>query len=330
VIALLEEGEVAHARRLAECRRTSVQLECPEAGGGCGSEENYVPINCGSRLCPDCMNRKTGKVVGQYRERVAAWDAPTMLRLSLPDRVSRDGLVDAIDGLREAFGNLRRRVVPAEGTHRGEEGELKRWVWQSDGGEPADHYWGSLLYGMGHRDLAARWETKYVNQGRGIPFDEIVSEGFYGVDIKQKEDGRFNVHLHVLADCPYLPQAALSSVWDDLVGAPVVDIRRVEDRGEFDKESALMETIGYAAKAPEFENPQDGAKYLTSLKGTKLIQPFGNLHGNTPDVEAALRCGDCEMQPAYWNYQGVVSGCTETVLVGSGPEGDRPPPESND
>jgi hypothetical protein len=268
------------------------------------------------------MNRKTGQVVGQYRDRVGAWDAPTMLRLSLPDRVSRDGLRDGIDALREAFGNLRRRVVPAEGSHQG-----KRWVWKRDGGEPADHYWQSALCASGRRDLAARWETQYVSQGKGIPFSEIVREGFYGVDIKQKEDGRFNVHLHVLADCPYLPQAALSSVWDDVVGAPVVDIRRVEERGEFDEESALVETIGYAAKAPEFEEPEDEAKFLTALKGTKLIQPFGDLHGNTPDVEALLRCANCELEPAYWNYQGVVRGRRETVLVGGGPEGDRPPPD---
>ncbi len=34
-------------------------------------------------------------------------------------------------------------------------------------------------------------------------------------------------HLHIIADCSYVSQAWLSSAWDDLTGAPIVDIRRV-------------------------------------------------------------------------------------------------------
>jgi len=55
VIRLIEHGSVGEARRLALCGRQSVRLECPDefGAGGCGHEENYVPISCGSRLCPD-------------------------------------------------------------------------------------------------------------------------------------------------------------------------------------------------------------------------------------------------------------------------------------
>jgi hypothetical protein len=174
------------------------------------------------------------------------------------------------------------------------------------------------------------WENKIRckhagSSKKGIPFDEIVRGGFYGIDVKQTDDGRFNVHMHILADCPFLPQAALASAWDDQIGAPNVDIRRIDERGEADEETALMEAIGYAAKAPEFENPADEAKYMTALKGVNLIQPFGNLHGNTPDAEVSLRCANCELEPEWWNYEGVVDGCRETVLVGSAPDGDRPP-----
>lgn len=143
---------------------------------------------------------------------------------------------------------------------------------------------------------------KYVKQGRGIPFEEIVRSGLYGVDLKQKDDGRFNVHMHVIADAPYIPQVALSSVWDDLTGAPVVDVRRIDERGEAESESALVEAMGYAAKAPEFANAEAESQYLTALKGSKLIQPFGDLHGNTPQVYGLLQCGSCEMAPAYWEY----------------------------
>lgn len=324
VLALIGAGEVAHAKRLALCGRRSVQLECPEIAGGCGSEDNYVPVSCDSRLCSDCMDRKMGRTVERYRGPVASFDHPTMFRLGLPNRVAGDDLDRAKDALVGAFGRLRRRVIPADGEHQG-----KRWVWSDDGGKPADHYWRSALIRAGERDLAQYWETKYINQGKGIPFEEIARSGLYGVDMKQKDDGRFNVHVHVIADVPYVPQAALAAEWDAVVGAPVVDVRRIDERGEQGAESALAEAVGYAAKAPEFASAEDEAHYLSALKGSKLIQPFGDLHGNTPRVSGLLRCTDCEMTPAYWEYLGYCDHPYDTMTVaGSGEDGDRPPPDN--
>ncbi|MFB6218694.1 MAG: hypothetical protein ABEH77_05875 [Halobacteriaceae archaeon] len=335
ILALIEAGEIAHAKRFALCRRKSVQLECPDEyyptewgeqhAGGCGSDDNYVPVHCDSRLCDHDMRRKQGQVAGQYRPVVENWDCPTMLRLSLPSRVepTEAEIETGLDRLRNAFGKFRRRVIPPEGEHQD-----KRWVWKRDGGEPADHYWKQALMQAGERRLAKYLELKYVEQGRGIPVDEVLREGFYGVDIKQDpDDGTLNIHLHVLADCPYIPQAALSALWDDLTDAPVVDVRRIEERGEQDRESAVMETIGYAAKAPEFETVEAEVAYFQALKGSKLVQPFGDLHGNTPEVPAFLRCSECDSTPEYWNYERTVNGYHDnmTVEVG-GVDGDRPPP----
>ena len=121
VIALIGADEPAHARRLAVCGRRSVQLECPTAAGGCGSEDNYVPISCGSRLRPDCMDRKMGRTVEQYRNVVASFDHPTMIRLSLGDRVKGEDLARGKDALVGAFGRLRRRVIPTSGQHQGKQ-----------------------------------------------------------------------------------------------------------------------------------------------------------------------------------------------------------------
>jgi hypothetical protein len=164
-------------------------------------------------------------------------------------------------------------------------------------------------------------------EGRWVPVEDVIRSGFYGIDIKQKEDGRLNVHMHVLADVPWFPQSALSELWDDLVDAPVVDIRQISSRGSNDEESALMEVIGYAAKAPEYESVEDEVEYFQALKGSKLVQPFGDLHGNTPDSGLPMYCCTCEESPEQWLYLGVVEdGGTCTVGVGSPPDGDRPPP----
>ena len=330
ILALIGAGEVSHAKRLAMCGRQSVELGC--AGiNGCGTP-NYVPISCDSRLCPDCAAKRQGRAVGRYKGVVEDWEHPTMMRLSLDHRVEPDDLGRAVDALRGAFGRLRRRVIQPSGSHQAtEDGERKRWVWKDDGGEPADYYWKTMLQASGERRLAKRLEMKYVKEGRGIPMDELVHAGFYGIDIKEKEDGRLNVHMHILADVPFLPQAALASVWDDLVGAPVVDVRRVEERGEQGAASAAMEVVGYAAKPPEFESVDNEVAYVQTLKGSKLVQPFGSLHGNTPSQDVHLFCEHCEQSPSLddgveWSYNGVVDGHFETALVG-GPEGDRPPDE---
>jgi len=306
VLELIRQGEVAHAKRLATCKRKSVELECPDefGAGGCGAT-NYVPVHCDSRLCPDCMNRRMGEKAGQYLPVVENWDHPVMMRLSLDRRVDPDDLERAVDALRGAHGRLRRRVVQTDGE-----------TWRR---------WKSVLHARGERELARRWQKRYVNQGKGIPFKEIVSAGFYGIDIKQGDDGTLNVHMHILADCPYLPQAKLSELWDDLVDAPVVDIRRIDTEGESDAESALMEVIGYAAKAPEWDDIEDQVAYFETLKGSKLVQPFGELHGNTPEVLSHLLCGECGMEPKWWNYRGTVDGRYNTVEVVTG-RGDRPPP----
>jgi len=302
VLELIQAGEVAHAKRLATCKRKSVQLEC----GDCGSDENYVPVSCGSRLCSDCMNEKMGRVAGQYLPVVEDWDHATMMRLSLPERVEPERLETAVDALRGAFGRLRRRKINVEAD------TFEKWM--------------GALRAVGERRLAKKLEIERRN-GRGIPVDDIVRSGFYGIDIKQGDNGTLNVHMHVLADIPYLPQAVLSDLWDDLIGAPVVDIRRVEQRGQSDEETALMEVIGYAAKAPEWENTEEQVAYFEALKGSKLIQPFGELHGNTPPRDALLYCCTCERSPREWTYLGTVNGCYETAGVGSAPDGDRPPPE---
>lgn len=279
--------------------------------GGCGSDANYVPISCDSRLCPDCMRRRQGQLVEKYAGVVGSWDHPTMFRLGSPKRVEPERIEAAIDALRGAFGRLRRRVVPPGGDD---------YSWDD---------WKSALIAVGRTDLARRWEKRYVSQDKGIPFEEVVPSGFYGIDVKQGDDGTVNVHAHILANVPWFPQEALAELWGEIHAAPVVDIRRVDGRGDQDMEDAVMEVVGYATKPPEFLSAEDEAAYLTALKGSKLVQSFGELHGNTPGVVGFLWCCDCGRAPRYWNYVGVVDGCYETAIVGDGTRGENDPPASD-
>jgi hypothetical protein len=302
VLALLDQGEVSAAKRMALCGRQSVQLECPEGlAGGCGHEHNYVPITCDHLLCSDCGKSRVGEQVEKYKGPARSWEAPTFGTFTIENV---EDPADGEDRIIEAFGRLRRRTIPTEGETK-REGAVKRWAWSSDGGRPAD-LWKSRLLDQGRDDLVRRLQSRYVEQGRNVPFDKLVRGGFWGVDVKEKEDGLFNVHLHVLMDMAYVPQAALSAVWEDVSGAPVVDVRRIYDRDSQSLESAVAETVAYATKPPEFESVEAEAEFATEMKGRRLVQPFGSLYGNTPDLGGTLLCANCDQQPAWWTYLGLV------------------------
>lgn len=327
-LALIEQGEVSHASRYATCGHTSVQLECPDVfgAGGCGCDDNYAPITCSSPLCEDCARQRAARMVEKYTPVVRGMDDPTMLTLTIENVPDPGKGAQAIKG---AFGRFRRRVIPTEGVVRREpdgddEDEIvKPWVWWRDNGQPSFRWRPKL-----EDELARRWDKEYYQQGRGIPVDEIIKGGLYGIDIKQKGPNEYNVHLHAVVDMHFCPQPALASVWEDVSGAPVMDVRRIYQQGGKDAESAVLETVWYALKPPEFESVEDAAAWFAENKGSRQCQPFGELHGNTPDdLPIRLICNGCGETPNWWNFSGVHQQALDNMetVVGSY-DGDRPPP----
>jgi hypothetical protein len=61
---------------------------------------------------------------------------------------------------------------------------VKRWAWTDDG-EPAE-LWKARLLEAGRADLVREVQGRYVSEGKQIPWEALVSGGFYGVDVKQK------------------------------------------------------------------------------------------------------------------------------------------------
>jgi hypothetical protein len=335
-LELLRAGDASGAARLAKCGQESVQLECPDepGAGGCGHDGNYLPITCDHPLCPDCSKRRIGHAIEKYTAAVHGWESPVFGTFTI------ENVEDPAEGkerVQRAMRKLRRRGIPASGETGGtDDRPVKRWRW--DGVEeagPETELWKRELLGRGERDLARRLESGYVQYeyeditgthvGRRIPFDEVVRAGIVGYDVKQVGSEEFNVHAHTLMDCPYVPQAALAAVWEDITGAPVVDVRAVYGRDGESIESAVAETVAYACKPPEFEEPSNAAEFAVETKGERMVQPFGGLHGNVPKLGDALLCEECEKTPAWWNYVDVVSEQMETVGQVHGEDGDRPP-----
>jgi hypothetical protein len=320
ILSLLARGEVAHACNLATCGRRSTQLQC----GACESENNYVPMTCDSRLCPDCRNKSIGENIAKYENHIQEMDNPVLLTLT------EQNFEDPITGretLIDHFSKLRRRSIPLSGTTV-RDGVEKSWCWwvgtALEDVDEDQEQWKVELQAQGEHDLVRRLQREYVDYeyeditgthvGRNIPFEELYEGGIYGIDIKQQGPFEYNVHVHVLIDMAYIPQAALSAVWEEITdGSPVVDVRAIYNRASDETiAEAIAETVGYAVKPPEFDDLDKEVEYATAVKGCASVHPFGDVHGLGSD-SGSLVCCDCERTPQEWRYCGKVEGHRDTT-----------------
>jgi len=354
VLELLERDMPGKAKRLALCKRQSVQLECPDefSVGGCGSDDNFVPAGCGLRICPECATEAKAEKMETYKPVVQEMEHPMFATFTIENV---DDLERGVDFLVDSLGKLRDRTIPTSGktVRYNEDGErtVKRWEWSVSeanveglGGEDEEvEFWKPrLIETEGGRRLACRLENEYVHaewtnitgvhRGKNIPFGELVEGGIYAIDIKigeSAEDGTYNIHVHVVMDGRFIPQAALSAVWEDITGSCVVDVRRIYDRSESGVEDALMETVGYALKEPELESVSDQVDYLEALEDRRMVNAFGDLYGSIPAQVTYLVCSNCGRIPLYWNYKGMVDTNHDNMGVVHG-SSDHPPPGSGE
>jgi len=259
------------------------------------------------------MDAQIGKKMERYGRVAKDWEDPTFYTLTIENVEDAEKGVDAIVG---AFRRFRRRRIPVEGDG---------WCWYRDGGDDPATGWKASLLRNGKHDLVRRLQRKYVDEGKQIPVSDLIRGGIYGIDVKQKGPEEWNVHLHVLADAHWIPQAAISAEWEAVTGDPVVDVRRIYGRGGEGVEDALLETLGYACKAPEFESIEDAVGYMQAMKNRRFVQSFGATHGNVPDLEGQLLCERCENTPAWWNYAGVVHERIDNMGSTHSADSDDPP-----
>jgi hypothetical protein len=271
-------------------------------------------------------------------------DHPVFMTFTVENAVNP---IDAREGIVEDLRRLRNRTIPFEGEveRETEDGETvtKSWSWWEGTNLEAieeDHtQWKVKLQEQGEHDLVRRLQKQYVHaewsnpivgeqEGKNIPFDELVDGGLYGIDVKQVGSFEFNVHAHVLADAAYIPQAALSSVWEDLTGDPVVDVRAVYDRSSRESVAqVLSETVGYAVKPPEFEELEDELAFVEAAKGCPMVHPFGSVHGAGKREASLLLCSRCERTPGEWEYLGTVEQRMDTMGKGWDTKGENDPPD---
>jgi hypothetical protein len=113
-----------------------------------------------------------------------------------------------------------------------------------------------------------------------------VRGGFYAIEPINTGRG-WHVHVHVVVDSVYLPQAELVRLWQEITGDSfIVDIRTA-----FSPQGALKYVLKYLTKSPDVPDHLKGV-YEHVLHGVRLLHPFGSLYRWIADrfVFACRRC----------------------------------------
>lgn len=88
----------------------------------------------------------------------------------------------------------------------------------------------------------------------------------------------WHVHLHIVAEGKFIPQAQLSAAWLKATGdSPIVDIRLIHGH-----DKAVDYVVKYAAKPLEPATLRDHDRLceaIMALHGRRLVLPFGSWHG---------------------------------------------------
>lgn len=118
---------------------------------------------------------------------------------------------------------------------------------------------------------------------RGGFWRKSVRGGVYGLEVKRNPTTRhWHVHLHCLVDGVYMDQATLSREWEKASeGSPIVDIRAVHSRKQAVRYIASYVTKGSSVAGWE---PAEILEFADAMRGQRLLQSFGNLHGIPVDI----------------------------------------------
>jgi len=100
--------------------------------------------------------------------------------------------------------------------------------------------------------------------------------GLRGTEFTYTPGVGWHMHFHIIVGSGYIDQALLSSEWEEISGAKIVDIRAIKG---VDKWDGIREVIKYPAKVSSFvDNPELVNEFLVATKGLKLVCGFGALY----------------------------------------------------
>lgn len=138
---------------------------------------------------------------------------------------------------------------------------------------------------LDHRDesckqMVDRLVNAFRKLRRSKTWKAKINGGVSVIEItRNKREGRWHAHMHILADGEYWAQSSMSAAWCTASGgARIVDVRMVHKRS-----AASRYVSKYVAKCkgPENLSPDELADFCEGLHGLRQVQTFGTMHGRT-------------------------------------------------
>jgi hypothetical protein len=209
-----------------------------------GADEVRISANtCRHRLCKPCAISKANLIGGNLRDRLNArrWEKFAHVVLTLRSKPGAE-LGDEITRIYKGFKTLRRYRL------------------------------GTVPRSPRHRGRMVNWWAHHVRGGAAF------LETTLNVDPSSRWFGCWHVHLHIVAESKWLPQADLKSLWHLATGdSSIVHVERIDD-----KSAAAAEVSKYAAKGIDSAAANDPHKLdelIISMKGRRLCFAFGSWRG---------------------------------------------------
>lgn len=111
-------------------------------------------------------------------------------------------------------------------------------------------------------------------------FKEACKGGIYAVEVTQNQQSKqWHSHIHIVADCAFIPQHTLSKEWAEASGgSPIVWVKAIHDA------HIAAKYLGeYISKPMDIDDwtPEAICEYATAMHGKRMIHTFGS-HHNMP------------------------------------------------
>ncbi len=151
--------------------------------------------------------------------------------------------------------------------------------------------------------------------------------GIYSFEVTHSYKYGWHLHIHSLIGSEFIDQGDLSSTWEKISGAKVVDIRAVKGKDKWD---AVREVVKYPAKAATFlDNPDLVNEFLLATERVNLAYGFGAMYRvkTRRHAEGKMRCPVCGGTDI--SFRDGFGFCVPRILVTRVKGGYlwRPPPE---
>jgi hypothetical protein len=130
-----------------------------------------------------------------------------------------------------------------------------------------------------------------------------LKRGIYALEIgyASSDEGKWRVHLHVLADCRWVDRGRLAAAWRSMTGAYVVDVKRVKGG----LRSMVREVCKYTSKGVVESggfSPDEQDEIGEAIRHRRLISAWG-LRSYLDTEEISLHRLECPVCFSVLKYQ---------------------------